>query len=241
MYKKNLKQYWKVPITWKREKIREIKSLFTISSQRFYNFTPEFSPSYLFLLLSLLHMLAKCLNFDSISSGKISILGAWISWNIFFPEILWRNHFSFSRCDALSFFTTRGTKVLIVASKCNLLFSIKGEERARGRCVKLEKRDIIRKICYKTAIHGKNITVQEKKEKKKKMWRCRENPIGITTDARIIKLASRRCRLEISPREPIIPSDWRSSSTAFSRSSFSPPLFLILACLRTSLARTLKM
>lgn len=33
--------------------------------------------------------------------------------------------------------------------------------------MKLEKRDIIRKICYKTAIHGKNITVQEKKEKKK--------------------------------------------------------------------------
>lgn len=116
--KKNLKQYWRVPIIWKREKIREIKSLFTISSQRFYNFTPEFSPSYLFLLLSLLHMLAKCLNFDSISSGKISILSAWISWNIFFPEILRRNHFSFSRCDALSFFTTRGTKVLIVASKC---------------------------------------------------------------------------------------------------------------------------
>lgn len=107
--------------------------------------------------------------------------------------------------------------------------------------LKRERETRVRKICYKTAIHGKNITVQEKKEKKKKMWRCRENPIGITTDARIIKLASRRCRLEISPREPIIPSDWRSSSTAFSRSSFSPPLFLILACLRTSLARTLKM
>lgn len=31
------------------------------------------------------------------------------------------------------------------------------------------ERETVRKICYKTAIHGKNITVQEKKEKKKKM------------------------------------------------------------------------
>lgn len=50
--------------------------------------------------------------------------------------------------------------------------------------MKLEKRDIIRKICYKTAIHGKNITVQEKKEKKKK---C--------DDAERIRLESRLMRV----------------------------------------------
>lgn len=71
---------------------------------------------------------------------------------------------------------------------------------------------------------------KERERERKKRWRCRENP----TDVCIIKLASWRCRLEISPPgigEPIIPSDWRSFSAAFSR-SFSPLLFLILACLR---------
>lgn len=45
------------------------------------------------------------------------------------------------------------------------------------------ERDIIRKICYKTAIHGKNITVQEKKGKKK----C--------DDAERIRLESRLMRV----------------------------------------------
>lgn len=47
--------------------------------------------------------------------------------------------------------------------------------------MELEKRDIIRKICYKTAIHGKNIT--EKKGKKK----C--------DDAERIRLESRLMRV----------------------------------------------
>lgn len=47
-----------------------------------------------------------------------------------------------------------------------------------------KERDITKKICYKTAIHGKNITVQEKKEKKKK---C--------DDAERIRLESRLMRV----------------------------------------------
>lgn len=46
------------------------------------------------------------------------------------------------------------------------------------------ERETVRKICYKTAIHGKNITVQEKKEKKKK---C--------DDAERIRLESRLMRV----------------------------------------------
>lgn len=139
------------------EKIWEIKSLFTISSQQFYNFTPEFSSSYLFY---------TCLPnvWISIQFHHEKYQFSAGAWNNLFPEILQRNHFSFPWYDALSFFTTRETK----SESSNRYLEIRAisysrvreKKRARGKCVELKKRETwVRKVCYKTAIHGKNITV----------------------------------------------------------------------------------